>query len=396
MTVTDVLPAGLTLVRASVVSGSFTLVTTTGSVTAVAPTMGTGTAVISLTVDVGVGAVGTITNVANVASSVVDTIQGNNRSTATTAILGADLAIFKFGPPSITAAGTATYTLVIANYGPSVAVNVTVTDVMPTGLSLLRAEASRRPAAWTLQHQPRHHDGRDLRAALVDADRHINVHADYTATGTVTNIATVTSTVPDICASNNSTLRDMAIKEVEPGVILVNKTGNKTVAEVADSVQYTIRMRNTIALPVNRITLEDLLPAGFRYIPGTSRLNGVAVPDPAAGKSGASLSGTSAPFRATRSTSSPITCAWASVRSRATASTARAAISPVHAARRSVPTRRCSRSWCRAASSPTQRAASLARSTSIATAMRCSPRMPMARSRQIPGVRLVMLDGTYS
>lgn len=58
------------------------------------------------------------------------------------------------------------------------------------------------------------------------------------------------------------------------GALLVNKVGNKTVAEMGDSVQYTVRVRNTSDSVVPNVALEDLLPAGFRYIPGTTRLNG--------------------------------------------------------------------------------------------------------------------------
>jgi uncharacterized repeat protein (TIGR01451 family) len=58
------------------------------------------------------------------------------------------------------------------------------------------------------------------------------------------------------------------------GAILVNKTGNKAVAEIGDSVQYTIRLRNTTGSPIPAVVLEDLLPAGFHYIPGTVRLTG--------------------------------------------------------------------------------------------------------------------------
>ena len=67
------------------------------------------------------------------------------------------------------------------------------------------------------------------------------------------------------------------------GAILVSKVGDKSVAEVADSVRYTIRMVNTTAGPIAGVTLEDLLPAGFRYIPGTARLNGANLADPAGG-----------------------------------------------------------------------------------------------------------------
>jgi len=57
------------------------------------------------------------------------------------------------------------------------------------------------------------------------------------------------------------------------GAILVSKTGNKTIAEIGDSVQYTIRLRNTSGTSIAAVVLEDVLPMGFRYIPGTARLN---------------------------------------------------------------------------------------------------------------------------
>ena len=72
-------------------------------------------------------------------------------------------------------------------------------------------------------------------------------------------------------------------KILTSGALLVSKTGDKTVAELGDSVQYTIRVRNTTLLPISDVKLNDLLPAGFRYIPGTARLAGVVIPDPAGG-----------------------------------------------------------------------------------------------------------------
>ncbi len=68
-----------------------------------------------------------------------------------------------------------------------------------------------------------------------------------------------------------------------PGALLVSKTGDKTVAELGDSVQYIIRIRNTTQLPISAIKLNDLLPAGFRYILGTARLGGVAIANPTGG-----------------------------------------------------------------------------------------------------------------
>lgn len=67
------------------------------------------------------------------------------------------------------------------------------------------------------------------------------------------------------------------------GSLLVSKTGNKTVVELGDSVQYTIRIRNTAAASIAAVKLNDLLPAGFRYILGTARLGGAVVDNPAGG-----------------------------------------------------------------------------------------------------------------
>jgi uncharacterized repeat protein (TIGR01451 family) len=69
----------------------------------------------------------------------------------------------------------------------------------------------------------------------------------------------------------------------QAGQLVVTKTGNKTVAEVGDAVQYTIGIRNITGFAVPGVTLVDRLPAGFRYIAGTARLAGVSVPDPAGG-----------------------------------------------------------------------------------------------------------------
>jgi large repetitive protein len=67
------------------------------------------------------------------------------------------------------------------------------------------------------------------------------------------------------------------------GALLVNKVGDKTVAELGDSIRYTIRLTNTSGAAVGPVRVEDNLPAGFRYIPGTSRLGGVVLADPSGG-----------------------------------------------------------------------------------------------------------------
>ncbi len=59
---------------------------------------------------------------------------------------------------------------------------------------------------------------------------------------------------------------------VGSGAILITKVGNKTIAEMGDSVQYTIRLRNTSNSNITNVVLQDVLPQGFRYIASTVRL----------------------------------------------------------------------------------------------------------------------------
>jgi uncharacterized repeat protein (TIGR01451 family) len=286
VTVTDILPAGLSLKSATVRSGSFSLITTTGALTAVVPSMGVGTAVIELTVEVDHLVVGSVTNVAGVTSTTSDIDPSNNTSTVTSGVLGADLSLAKYGAATLSAAGTSTYTLVLVNNGPSSAGNVQLSDLMPKGLSLISASAVASDPGLNFALNATA-TGINATASFMRSGGTVtvtlSVQVDYTATGSITNIATVTSTTADPEPGNNTGSATASVKEVEPGVILVNKTGNKTVAELGDSVQYTIRLRNTVGVPVVGVTLEDLLPAGFRYIPGTARLGGVVTPDPVGG-----------------------------------------------------------------------------------------------------------------
>ena len=68
------------------------------------------------------------------------------------------------------------------------------------------------------------------------------------------------------------------------GVLTISKVGDRTSAEIGDTVRYTIRLRNTGQTTLTNLKVQDLLPAGFRYILGTSRLNNsITLADPAGG-----------------------------------------------------------------------------------------------------------------
>jgi large repetitive protein len=68
-----------------------------------------------------------------------------------------------------------------------------------------------------------------------------------------------------------------------PTAVALSKSGDKAVAEVGDSVRYSITVRVSAGPRPRQTTVVDRLPAGFTYIRGTASVNDVPIADPAGG-----------------------------------------------------------------------------------------------------------------
>lgn len=64
---------------------------------------------------------------------------------------------------------------------------------------------------------------------------------------------------------------------------VLSKTGDKRIAEVGDTVRYTIEVRLNSSSVMPQVTVRDRLPAGFTLVPGTVIVNGVTAANPAGG-----------------------------------------------------------------------------------------------------------------
>ena len=78
---------------------------------------------------------------------------------------------------------------------------------------------------------------------------------------------------------NNHLPLDMLI----PGKLALTKQGDKRLAEVGDTVLYTITTRLLEGDPVAQATVRDRLPAGFTLVPGTVFINNKSAPNPLGG-----------------------------------------------------------------------------------------------------------------
>ncbi len=76
---------------------------------------------------------------------------------------------------------------------------------------------------------------------------------------------------------------DIPLDTNTSGALFIQKTANKSTAELGDFVDYSIRFNNVSAAALNAVVVSDSLPAGFAYVRGTARLNGAAIADPAGG-----------------------------------------------------------------------------------------------------------------
>jgi uncharacterized repeat protein (TIGR01451 family) len=74
-----------------------------------------------------------------------------------------------------------------------------------------------------------------------------------------------TSTPPN-CATATDTL---TVKNTTGGSLVIDKSASKSQAEVGDSIQYRIHVRNPGTAAVIAVKLNDTLPLGFQLIPGS-------------------------------------------------------------------------------------------------------------------------------
>jgi len=158
-------------------------------------------------------ATGIINNIASVSSITPDPdLSNNSDQTSTDITYLADLSVTKMSPNSVTAGADLTYTLVIANAGPSIAENVILTDSTPTVLIdpqySLDEEATWQP--WM----------GELALGELAANGSLTVQIqgtiDPSTVENVVNVATVKSDTADPNLDNNTSTVETAIVEAPP------------------------------------------------------------------------------------------------------------------------------------------------------------------------------------
>ena len=203
---TDALPSGVTFQSASTTHG--TCSHSGGTVTCPLGDIDTGgTATVSIVVTPSTE--GTLTNTASVSSSApeADTDVSNDQDTVTTTVepapvSGADLSLTKADSPDPVVVGSSlTYTVVVTNAGPAAASSVVVNDPLPENVKFKSVTTTQGKCGLISPSRTVKCSFGEVASGATDT---AEIVVAPSASGTLTNTATVSSGTSDPDTSNNS------------------------------------------------------------------------------------------------------------------------------------------------------------------------------------------------
>ncbi|WP_431732526.1 COG1361 S-layer family protein [Clostridium botulinum] len=208
---------------------------------------------------VAASASGIISNTAEVTSTTPDPNPDNNTSTVDIEVNAlADISVIKAGSPNPVMSGeTLTYTIDVSNFGPSLAENVTLSDVIPP--EIIGAEFSTdggitfNPWIGSL----------DIGTLLNGETRTILIRGTVApvAPGFITNTADVTSTTPDPNPSNNTSTSVIEVNEsTQVADVGVFKSVEMNPVTPEEMVVYPIRVSNFGPADAQNVILTDAIP----------------------------------------------------------------------------------------------------------------------------------------
>ncbi|HEV7893544.1 MAG TPA: hypothetical protein VGP08_23220 [Pyrinomonadaceae bacterium] len=264
VTVSDTLPAGLT---PSTQSGTgWTCGAAGQTITCTrsdALAAGASYPAITVVVNVSQTAASSVTNTAAVSGGGQTNTSNDSSSDPTNVVSSSDLSLSKsVNNPNPVQGANVTFTLTLANAGPSNATNVAVTDLLPAGLTFVSAT----PSAGTYTSGT----GVWSVASLASgANATLQIVATVTNSGTITNTAEVTASDqpdPDSTPNNNNPAEDDRASAsvgaaAPPSIGLVKSVTPSGTQVPGTDLTYTIAFSNTGGFPASAFILTDPDPA---------------------------------------------------------------------------------------------------------------------------------------
>lgn len=260
-TLTDVVPAGLTLVSASTSAGT-TFTNANGVLTFTLGSLAAGASdtitLLMAATDV-VTAATSLTNTATVTSSAGDTDVGNNQASATVTLnpnssTATDLSVTKTADASSPVSGQpVTYTIVVTNNGTNATTDGTLTDVLPAGLTFISATA---PSGVTFT-QSNGVVTFTLGSLAAGASDTLTVTASSAGVGTFTDTATVTSSAGDTNFANNQATVTSTVAQAATSVTVSATPNPFTVGQAVTITATVTPVSPGTGTPTGTVTFTD-------------------------------------------------------------------------------------------------------------------------------------------
>ncbi|KQX05372.1 hypothetical protein ASC59_14605 [Leifsonia sp. Root1293] len=272
--VSDLLPTGVIATSVASTRGTCALA---ASVECSIPVLSAGisgspgaTAVITIQAVADGGApIGTATNTATVTSSTSDTDTSNNSASASTDVTGvADIVVTKTATPNPAVAGSPiTYTITVANTGPSTSRGVVLDDLLPPEFDFASAAPSQGSCAVPDASALVCDIGDIANGAAATLDVVMNIPTDYTGAPDAVETVSATSDTSDPDDTNN-TASWTATTKVSAD-LSISKQAPATAAS-GSQFSYTISPRNAGPSSAADTIVSDPLPADVTFVSATS------------------------------------------------------------------------------------------------------------------------------
>ncbi|WP_171776175.1 Cna B-type domain-containing protein [Methanobrevibacter ruminantium] len=252
--VKEILPKGLELIDYNVSVGNFNEVISEWSI----GTLEKDTAV-SLVLVTKVLIDGTLINIATVNTTTLDNNYTNNVANNTTVASPiCDLVISKIvNATKVNIDDILTWTVRVTNNGPSEALNVCVSDILPEGLMFVGYKASTgryddESGTWTVGK------------LSSGSSATINIYTKVIELGNITNPVSVNTTTVESNYSNNKANNTT---EVYPIVdLVIEKSSDKIKYNVNDTMHWIIKVMNEGPCDAIEVYVYDALPASTKFI----------------------------------------------------------------------------------------------------------------------------------
>ncbi|HEX2831464.1 MAG TPA: DUF11 domain-containing protein, partial [Thermoanaerobaculia bacterium] len=220
----------------------------------------------SITVTASIDADGAFDNSATATGTESDPNNGNNTDSSgnngSTQVM-VDVSVVKtlVTPSPYTSGQLITYTLLVANAGPSLATNVQVTDT-PANLTITNVSGGGCAVLPCT-----------IASLAAGASATITVTASIVSSGAFDNAATVTATEPDSNGANNDDNSGNGGTASVPAVsadLRVTKSATPMVVAVGGTLDYILTIVNDGPDTATNVVVNDPLPANFTRLSATS------------------------------------------------------------------------------------------------------------------------------